>query len=109
MRFLVDAQLPPRLAALLVTLGYEAHHVAEFDMLRARDRAIWDKAAELDAAIMTKDVDFVTLRALRSLGPAIVWIRLGNVSRTVLLARIAKALPGIVAQIEHREKVVVVT
>ena len=35
-------------------------------MLRARDRAIWDKAIELDAVVISKDADFVTLRALPS-------------------------------------------
>jgi predicted nuclease of predicted toxin-antitoxin system len=109
MRFLIDAQLPPRLAARLVSLGHEAHHVAEFEMLRAKDRAIWAKAIELDATIMSKDADFVTLRALRAGGPAIVWIRLGNVSRAALLARIERALPNIVDQIERGEDVVVVT
>ena len=78
-------------------------------MLRARDRTIWDKAIDLEAAIVSKDADFVTLRALRRTGPAIVWIRLGNVSRTVLLDRIERALPDIVTQVERGEKVVVVT
>ena len=77
-------------------------------MLRARDRAIWDKAIELDAVLISKDADFVTLRALRPTGPPIVWIRLGNVSRAALLDRIERALPSIVSQIERGEKVVVV-
>lgn len=78
-------------------------------MLRARDRIIWDKAIELDAALVSKDADFVTLRALSRTGPSVVWIRLGNVSRALLLNRIERALPKIVGQIERGEKVVVVT
>jgi predicted nuclease of predicted toxin-antitoxin system len=108
-RFLIDAQLPPRLATRLVAAGHDARHVGDFDMLRARDRAIWDKAIELEAAIISKDADFVTLRALRTSGPAIVWIRLGNVSRTVLIDRIERALPSIVNQIGRGERVIVVT
>ena len=109
MRFLVDAQLPPRLATRLVATGHEANHVGDFDMLRARDRTIWGKAIELNAVLISKDADFVTLRALRASGPAIVWIRLGNVSRAVLLDRIERALPNIVEQVQRGEKVVVVT
>jgi len=108
-RFLIDAQLPPRLAKRIGAVGHSAHHVADFDMLRARDRVIWDKAIELDAAVISKDADFVTLRALHRTGPAIVWIRLGNVTRAALLDRIERALPNIVSQIERGEKVVVVT
>jgi predicted nuclease of predicted toxin-antitoxin system len=109
MRFLVDAQLPPRLATRLTALGHAGRLVGEFDMLCARDRTIWAKAIEIDAAIMSKDADFVTLRALRASGPAIVWIRLGNMSRNALVEHIERALPRIVSQIERGEKVVVVT
>jgi predicted nuclease of predicted toxin-antitoxin system len=108
-RFLVDAQLPPRLARSLEAIGHSAHHVGDFDMLRARDRAIWDKAIELDAALISKDADFVTLRALRPTGPPIVWIRLGNVRRAELLTKFERALPSVISQIEGGEKVVVVT
>jgi predicted nuclease of predicted toxin-antitoxin system len=108
-RFLIDAQLPPRLAGRLATFGHAAHHVRDFEMLRASDRAIWDKAIELDAVLITKDADFVTLRALRTSGPAIVWIRLGNVGRRVLIDRIESALPSVVGQINRGEKVVVLT
>ncbi len=78
-------------------------------MLRARDRAIWDKAKEIDSIIMSKDADFVTLRALQASGPAVVWIGLGNVSLAVLLDRIERALPSIVDRIQRGEGVVVVT
>jgi predicted nuclease of predicted toxin-antitoxin system len=46
---------------------------------------------------------------LRASGPAIVWIRLGNISRNALLEHIERALPQIVGQLERGENVVVVT
>jgi hypothetical protein len=58
-RFLIDAQLPPALARRLVALGHLADHVADIGMEAAADRAIWRKAAELDAVIITKDEDFI--------------------------------------------------
>jgi predicted nuclease of predicted toxin-antitoxin system len=77
LRFLVDAQLPPRLAHRLAALGHEAAHVADLDLATATDHAIWGEALGRGAALMTKDRDFVTLRiakiqARRSYGCALV-------------------------------------
>ena len=41
MRFLVDAQLPPALARLLITLGHTAEHVADIGLRDADDSPIW--------------------------------------------------------------------
>jgi predicted nuclease of predicted toxin-antitoxin system len=77
MRFLVDAQLPPALARRLTALGHFADHVYEFGMDEASDRAIWRKAAEIAAVIVTKDADFIQI-AHSGIGPQVVWPRLGN-------------------------------
>lgn len=71
MRFLVDAQLPPALARHLVFLGHEASHVADAGLLVARDQEIWRYAEGCDAVLVTKDEDFVTLRALNPTGCAL--------------------------------------
>jgi uncharacterized protein (DUF433 family) len=64
-RFLVDAQLPPALAHHLVELGHEAVHVGDVGLLAARDQDIWRHALAIGAVLVTKDEDFVTMRALR--------------------------------------------
>lgn len=64
MRFLVDAQLPPAVARWLTEEGHDAQHVFDLGLHQATDRAIWAKARELTAAIITKDEDFVTLVTL---------------------------------------------
>jgi predicted nuclease of predicted toxin-antitoxin system len=57
--------------------------------------------------LITKDEDFVTMRALsRSGGPAIVWVRVGNTTRVALIAVSASVLPEILAAIERGETVV---
>ncbi len=78
-------------------------------MARAPDSHIWRKAAELDAVLVTKDADFITLRALKGEGPAVVWIRIGNTTRHVLLRRIETSLAEIVAALARGEHVVAVT
>ena len=60
----------------------------------------------MDACIVTKDEDFVLLSALDRAGPAIVWIRVGNAVRSVLLARLPVLWPEVMNAIERGEKVI---
>lgn len=106
MRFLIDAQLPPALAAYLISRGHEALHVAELGMVSARDREIWNRAAEQGAVIVTKDEDFVTMQALGPQGPPVIWIRIGNVTKRALLRHLAAALPSVLTALERGETVV---
>jgi len=84
-RFIVDAQLPPALVGFIEDDGHEAIHVSELGLESASDQRIWQTAAEQNAVIITKDEDFIRLRSLRSDGPAIVWVRIGNTTRPALL------------------------
>jgi predicted nuclease of predicted toxin-antitoxin system len=105
-RFLVDAQLPPALAHYLVTAGHQADHVSDFGLEASSDQEIWERAAALGSAIVTKDEDFVTLRALQPDGPAIVWMRIGNTTRDAMIKTISAALPAIIAALNRGESVV---
>ena len=106
MKFLVDANLPPALARWLASEGHQAHHVSDFGLEAMPDRAIWARARELDACIVTKDEDFILLQALDRAGPAVVWIRIGNAVRNVLLQRIPALWPDVVSALERGEKIV---
>jgi predicted nuclease of predicted toxin-antitoxin system len=46
MRFLVDANLSPRVAASLSSAGFDSIHVADVGLLTAADQAILDYALE---------------------------------------------------------------
>ena len=105
-RFLVDAQLPLVLARQLATTGHEAIHVAEVGMLTARDRDLWEHAAAIGATLVTKDEDFVTMRALNARGPAIVWLRVGNTTNRQLLVRFAAVLSTVISALQRGETVV---
>ncbi len=106
MKFLVDANLPPALARWLASEGHEAQHVGDFGMERAPDREIWARARETGACIVTKDEDFILLQALDRAGPAIVWIRIGNAVRGVLLRRLPALWPAVISAIARGEKVI---
>jgi predicted nuclease of predicted toxin-antitoxin system len=105
-RFLVDAQLPPALARWLTAEGHEAEHVADCGLESAPDTAIWRYALKARAVLITNDEDFVILRTLERDGPAIVWLRTGNTTKRVLLARMAATLPAIVQALEHGERLI---
>lgn len=88
MKFLIDANLPPVLAEWLASKGHEAQHVCDLGLEQVPDRVIWAHAREVNACIVTKDEDFVLLQALDRAGPSIVWIRIGNAVKTVLMQRL---------------------
>jgi len=106
LRFLIDAQLPPKLAATLRDLGVEATHVAAIGMLASPDHSIWSEANRLNAALVTKDRDFLTIRAAAESGPTVVWVRAGNVDNRQLIASFVRAIPAVMAAIERGEAVV---
>lgn len=98
MIFLIDQQLPRRLAAWIRTQGHDAFHIRELGMEHARDRDIWREAATRGAVIVSKDEDFsVIVRA--ETGPQVIWLRVGNCSNDELLARMARDWSQILAEL----------
>lgn len=105
-RFLVDAQLPPALVRWLSGQGYEAAHVFDLGLAGADDRLIWKRAADTGAVIITKDEDFALRRTLEDIGPAVVWLRLGNTRKGALLRWLEPLLPDILAALERGEALI---
>ena len=106
MRFLVDAQLPPRLAHRLSELGYDAVHVFDLGLISATDRQVWDEALARGAVLVTKDQDFPALRTKLNDGPLIVWVRTGNTDNETLIRRFIHAVDEIVAAIQRGDAIV---
>jgi predicted nuclease of predicted toxin-antitoxin system len=52
------------------------------------------------AVLVTKDRDFPIRRAAGNSGPAILWVRVGNISNRKLIELALQALPAIIAAIE---------
>lgn len=106
MHFLVDAQLPPALARMLVAKGFSASHVHDLGLGEAEDSVIWNHAMAANAVIITKDDDFASRIMLQPNGPAIVWIRIGNTSRQALLQWFEPLLPAVVNALSDGEKLI---
>lgn len=76
MRFLLDANLSPRLVSGLVEAGYAVRHVDDIGLLGASDVEIFDRAAQDRDVVITADSDFSMLLAARgSVGPSVVLLR----------------------------------
>ena len=106
MRFHVDTNLPPALAAWLVSQGHEAKHTSELGLEAAKDGAIWRHAKSTQSCIITKDEDFVLLRMSDTQGASVVWVRVGNAVRRVLIARLTQAWPAVIEKLPSGEPVV---
>lgn len=76
MRFLLDANLSPKLLPALRAAGHDARHVDEIGLLGASDATIFDRAAADGDVLITADSDFSALLAARgSSGPSVVLLR----------------------------------
>jgi predicted nuclease of predicted toxin-antitoxin system len=104
--FLVDAQLPPSLARQFSAYGHPSTHVADIGLGSATDKEIWSHAAAIGAVLVTKDEDFVMMRALDNGGPPVVWVRIGNTTKRALTERFANRFSAIINALERGETIV---
>lgn len=56
MKFLVDANLPPRLCVWLRSHRHEAEHLFDHNLLTATDTQIWERCSVENLVILSKDV-----------------------------------------------------
>lgn len=109
MKFLVDNQLPVSLARHLATHGHDARHVSELGLEEADDRRIWLWAIGEQCVVVSKDEDFFTLANQVGDRGRLIWVRLGNCRKGVLLEAISKAMPQIQAAFESGQRIVELT
>jgi predicted nuclease of predicted toxin-antitoxin system len=96
-RFLVDAQLPARLAAFLADAGHDALHTTALpDGNRTTDAAIAAAADEDGRVVVTKDRDFRDGHVLSGSPRRLLVVAAGNITNAALLALFAEHLDAIV-------------
>jgi predicted nuclease of predicted toxin-antitoxin system len=105
-RFLVDQQLPPALAAFLKNQGHDAQHVRELGLKEADDATIWRYAAANGMVVVSKDEDFYFLATKPGGDGRLVWVKIGNCRKQVLLKKFGAQFGAIVAALEADNQIV---
>jgi predicted nuclease of predicted toxin-antitoxin system len=62
MRFLIDANLPRSIIALVTSLGHESEFARDIGLAAAPDSEIAARAKTTGAALLTRDLDFSDIR-----------------------------------------------
>jgi predicted nuclease of predicted toxin-antitoxin system len=62
MRFLIDANLPRAVIAVVQSLGHQAEFARDIGLASATDEQIAKHALQYGAALLTRDLDFADIR-----------------------------------------------
>src|SRR5690348_11257595 len=101
MNFLVDAQLPRRMAAWLFAAGCNAIHTLHLpDGNQTTDEQINDVADREQRVVVSKDADFVDGHLLRGRPAKLLLISTGNISNRDREALVTPLIPGIVREFQ---------
>jgi predicted nuclease of predicted toxin-antitoxin system len=111
MRFLVDANLPRSIVALVAGLGHDVEFARDVGLAAAPDAAVAERAKTHRAALITRDMDFADVRRYPPEQFAgLVVLRLADSLRADEIARVverflreprfASQLPGRLAIVE---------
>ncbi|MEZ4887539.1 MAG: DUF5615 family PIN-like protein [Chitinophagales bacterium] len=85
-KFIVNTQLPPRLARFLRTKGYDAIHTTHFSEGNLlEDDEIVAIAKDQERTVVTKDSDFFDHFFLKGAPPKVLLMQFGNIANTELL------------------------
>jgi predicted nuclease of predicted toxin-antitoxin system len=106
MRFLLDANLPARLAQAFTDAGHFCEHMEDLMPRYSPDTEIARIANDSGAVLVSRDADFVQLSRDGKLTVQLIWVRLGNLRRAALASAIVARMPAIVAAIEAGDAII---
>lgn len=107
MKFWIDAQLPPALAAWLAgQYGVEAHSLRDLGLRDATDNGIFDAARQTGLVVISKDSDFVDLVSRHGMPPQLLWVTCGNVTNRKLQAAFDKTFAEALAALSAGQPIV---
>lgn len=102
MKFLLDAQLPLRLAQQLSDRGHDVLHTSEMpDANRTTDAEVARRADTEGRVVITKDRDFRDGHLLRAVPQRLLIVATGNITNNELLALFDHHLDVIATALEE--------
>jgi len=103
-KFLVDAQLPARLARFLISAGHDALHTTELpDGSRTTDGQLVELADGEGRVVVTKDWDFRDGHLLTRSPQRLLVVATGNITNAALLVLFETHLDAIAAALEEAD------
>jgi predicted nuclease of predicted toxin-antitoxin system len=105
-KFLVDHQLPDALCRFCNAQGHESGHVLDLRMDEASDLEIWNYAATGNWIVVSKDEDFLHLANRPGDTGKLLWVRIGNCQKQMLLQAFEMELPGVIRAFNEGFRVV---
>jgi predicted nuclease of predicted toxin-antitoxin system len=101
-KFLVDAQLPQRLARFLRSSGHDALHTLDLpDANRTPDSDVAAAADRESRTVITKDSDFLIGHLVNRSPKSLLIVVTGNIANTELIALFEKHLYEIACVLEQ--------
>ena len=97
MKLLLDENLSRRLVPFLQETYPESTQVALLGMQEASDLEVWRYAGEHGYVLVTHDADFYDLSLTRGAPPLVLWLRSGNVDKSLILKLLLARRPQIEA------------
>ncbi|MCC6157324.1 MAG: DUF5615 family PIN-like protein [Deltaproteobacteria bacterium] len=108
MKFLLNMNMPTRIAPALEARGYPVRHVRDIGLARATDRTILETARSAGETIVTMDLDYGQLLAFSGdAKPSVLILRIPRVSPDRLLSRLMEAIPKVAESLDGGAIVIV--
>lgn len=104
MRFLLDAQLPPKFCRWFEARGHETAHVYDLGIGGASDVELADRSEAEGLILVSKDEDFLTLRLPDRF--TLIWLRCGNTTNRALAAWMDERWERVVTLLDGGERLI---
>ena len=102
MKFLIDANLPYKLAILLRNRGIDVIHTDHLpNKERTSDYEIRTISVEQNRIVITKDSDFLDSHLISELPAQLLYIATGNITNKILLQLIDQYFDTIIQLFDH--------
>jgi predicted nuclease of predicted toxin-antitoxin system len=104
----IDAQLSPAIAVWIENnfSDVKVFAVRDLGLREAEDEEIFLAAKKANAAVMTKDSEFLLLLDRFGAPPQIIWLTCGNTSNANLKIILSKTLQDAIDLLENGEEIV---